>query len=186
MAEYRSCPQDVLDMAYEVIAKYHPDLQYEGIRFVFRDEAVETNGKVTLGKARKVSGLNRHLSRSTTDFFVVELAEDKWELLTDGQRIALLDHELNHCRVIEKPDGGSARYIAPHDLEEFACVVERHGLWKPDVEQMARAMHPQLFDADTGEIISDAQMVAEVIREAADEINAGALGPDVKATASVG
>lgn len=76
-------------------------------------------------------------------FFVIEIASDMWgtddELgnrfgLSDAQRVALVDHELCHCTVNE--DGVPT--LLHHDVEEFGQVVERHGLWKPDLAWFAR------------------------------------------------
>jgi hypothetical protein len=39
--------------------------------------------------------------------------------------------------------------IAPHDVEEFAAIIRRHGLWKEDVKLFARAVRQcelPLFD----------------------------------------
>jgi Putative phage metallopeptidase len=73
-------------------------------------------------------------------FFLIELPLDVWNALPADSREALLDHELCHCLVDEDPQTGALKpKLAGHDLEEFVAVVRRHGLWKPDVEAMAKA-----------------------------------------------
>ena len=29
--------------------------------------------------------------------------------------------------------------VKPHDLEEFSCIVRRHGLWREDIEDFVNA-----------------------------------------------
>lgn len=113
---------DVLDMANNIILKYHTDLLDAKIGFVFRSEAQASNGRVILGQASKVSEkMKVHL-----DFdFIIWLSEDDWKTLSFKQKQALLDHELCHCSM---PIAGEAK-MRRHDIEEFECIIERYGLW---------------------------------------------------------
>jgi hypothetical protein len=142
--EYSPAPE-VEEIALRLIKKYYPELSASDIRieYVFRSEALKTRGKQVLGKARKVTGLNAHLAQRDGDeseFFVLEIAADIWKLLTAAQQEALVDHELMHFVV--KEDFTLA--IRAHDLEEFATIVRRHGLWQPDVEFFAKAVQERL------------------------------------------
>jgi hypothetical protein len=124
-------------------------------------------------QARKISGLNAHLvglvrrddlGDDPADFFVVEVPHEPWQVLTEAQRLALVDHELAHFYVSipEGPDEARKLVMLGHDLEEFTAVVERHGLWRPDLREFARVVARRgdqptlddLPDADvaTGEI----------------------------------
>lgn len=145
-------------IARELIADYHPHLETQRVDLIFRSEAAKKHGKFQLGAARKVSGLPAYLDHAASqraqgrlgrhvgpplgceDFFVIELAQPEWEHLTPAQRRALVDHELCHLGVDE--DGNSS--IVSHDVEEFGAVLERHGLWEPDVSQFIRAGARQL------------------------------------------
>lgn len=147
MTDYRAAPA-VKAIATHLIDEYHRDLADVRIEYVFRDKASKSKGKVTLGSARRVSGLNAWLAGdrdevSGEDFFVIEVAEDEWAELSDEQRIALVDHELHHCVYDTNDFGEPALSIAPHDVEEFAAVIRRHGLWKPDVEHFGRVILDQ-------------------------------------------
>jgi hypothetical protein len=144
--------------ARAVINKWHPHLSDVRIEYVFRDSPAKSKGRVVLGKARKLSGLNAWLARlgdverdgdgalfrdgdeaqPVDDFFVIEIAEPVWEAMDSEQRFALVDHELSHC-IVEESDSGLQLKVAGHDLEEFEAVVRRHGLWKPDVERFVKA-----------------------------------------------
>lgn len=61
---------------------------------------------------------------------------------------ALVDHELCHAApVLNKQlepvynEAGRAVYRSrKHDIEEFRCIVERHGCYKRDLEEFAKAL----------------------------------------------
>lgn len=129
MIEYTDAPE-VKVIADEIIKAHHPHLEDEEIDYVFRDKAANKGSKTILGMARKMRGLVSFLSRDTTDtFFVMEIALDTWKTLTDEQKNALVDHELCHFGV----DDEGNRFIIPHDLEEFAAIIERHGIWSQGI-----------------------------------------------------
>lgn len=165
--KFRTAPE-VQEIAEELIAEHHPHLIGHRIEYVFRDKATTKNGKTELGTARVVKGRTAFLARPggleihgdtgeivtlTADsdkptepipFFEIEIALDTWGGtdrfgerwgLTDAQRIALIDHELCHCEV----DDDGNLYARPHSIEEFTEIIERHGLWKGDVKEFARA-----------------------------------------------
>lgn len=97
---------------------------------------------MVLGRARQIAGLNKFLIEAgavEVPLFVLEIAQNTWETLTDAQRRALVDHEL--CHLAMEPDEDiPGRWIGRtrgHDLEEFVGIVERHGLWKADVAALA-------------------------------------------------
>ena len=133
-------------IAAKLIDEHHTHLAGFRIDYVFRSEAAKSGGKTVLGKARKMSGLNAFLATEPDErpadeedisFFVIELAEDTWSKLSAAQRVALVDHQLCHCVIEWKDDGELVLKIKGHDLEEFRCIVERHGLWDSDVAQFA-------------------------------------------------
>ena len=117
-----------------------------------------------LGEARKVSDREKvHIPYD----FIIWLAADKWLELTPSQRIALVDHELEHCQW----DGLSAS-IRLHDLEEFSCILERHGYWWPHAYQVAEiAKQATLWEPD-GEGGVSAVRVAGVVGEFARSMDA--------------
>lgn len=124
----------------------HEHLLGVRIDYVFRSEAAKSMGRIVLGRARKITGLNAFLAADDVDetpvdpepFFVIELAEDCWRALTDDQRDALVDHELSHCWAEINDNGERKLSTRGHDLEEFVAIVHRHGLWKSDVERFVR------------------------------------------------
>lgn len=143
MTEY-SHAQEVQDIAEDLIPQYHPHLIDKRVEYVFRDTAARTRGRTILGKAKRISGLNAFLADGYEPFLVIEVAADTWKELETPARYALVDHELSHCDWDEERGG----QLLPHDLEEFRAIVERHGLWKPDLEHFAQAIQQRL---DLGE-----------------------------------
>lgn len=130
--------------------KHHSDLWDTRIEWVFRSEASKSGGKTILGTAKKISGLAALLATPEAtgdedlDFFVITIAEDIWEYLSPKQRIALVDHELCHCKIEEVNDEGDLKLLTvAHDIEEFSEIVVRHGLWRPDLRQFFAKQGPE-------------------------------------------
>ncbi|GAB3429923.1 hypothetical protein GCM10027436_02490 [Actinophytocola sediminis] len=145
--EYWRAPE-VAKIADGLIVKHHKDLNRTDvtIRYLFRDPPAKSRGRVVLGKARKISGLYaalvglEHADRlgdEPADFFVVEIAHGPWVGMTERQRVALVDHELSHLDVELSEDDDRVLVTRGHDVEEFAAVVKRHGLWRESIAEFA-------------------------------------------------
>ncbi len=116
----------------------------------------DADGRVTLGKCRRASELDRELAAFD---FIILLRRSFWldQRVTDAQRAALLDHELCHAAVKHGNDGEPARdsrdrviyRTRKHDIEEFSQIVERHGLWTSDLERFYASLlkHREPFKA---------------------------------------
>lgn len=156
---------EVREIANVLIEKHHTHLEGRRIEYLFRDKAPSSGGRMVLGRARIKRGLDAYLARpgqltvlgeggeimsasleadrpiDPAPFFVMEISLDTWGKdvdgvrwgLSDEQRVALVDHELCHFSINEE---GEPK-LRSHTVEEFADVVKRHGLWKPDVEWFA-------------------------------------------------
>lgn len=138
---YSEAPE-VADVAQPLIDTIHTHLTDVPIRYVFRSEAAVSKGHQVWGKARIVTGLNAHLAGpiiaggETWDrLFVIEIAHDVWEVLDDRKRSALVDHELSHCWADD-----DKLTLLGHDVEEFAGVVRRWGLWRESLKGVAEAL----------------------------------------------
>lgn len=132
----------------ELIAQHHQDLYDASIALAWNlSWKPDIDGRVTLGKCKKASDLDRELVAYD---FIILLRQEFWRhpMVTDQQRRALLDHELCHAAVSFDEDGepktdvrGRKVYrIRKHDLEEFAAIAERYGCWKKDLESFAAAL----------------------------------------------
>ena len=138
MATSYSPAPEVEAIASQLIDDYHPDLIGAPITYVFRTPAAMSGGREVWGKARKITGLNAYLAggpEGADAFLVIEIALDVWEQLTPAKRHALVDHELSHCSW-DPLEGCST---VGHDVEEFAAVISRHGLWTTTLDTFVRA-----------------------------------------------
>lgn len=153
-AKFFDAPE-VAKIAEALIDKYHNHLKENNvrIRYVFTDKTPNCKGKEIWGTCRKVSGLNAYLESDdpeTDPFFVITISKDIWDILPKDKKIALVDHELCHAivDVKEKESEDEEDFevektfkiaIKPHDLEEFSCIVRRHGLWREDIQDFVEA-----------------------------------------------
>ena len=157
------------EMLKDVVSKWHDDLINAQIVLAWNTSwKADIDGRVKLGMCKKASDLDRELvgigRRKDTVLgvdFIVVLQKQFWkdESVSDGQRTALLDHELSHATLkldadhepVEDERGRKVYRIVKHDLEEFSAVVARHGMYKKDIEVFAkslqRAKQRGLFDA---------------------------------------
>lgn len=144
---------DVAKVAKPLIEKYHPQLKGVRIIYLFQTQRDKKTGAPTmplvkkrpvLGLAKLVTGLNAFLVSGATrtdgddiqPFFVILITKYAWEKLKQSQREALVDHELCHCGI--GGDEGKLTLL-PHDLDEFNCIVQRHGAWEEGVEAFLNA-----------------------------------------------
>jgi hypothetical protein len=107
----------------------------------------DVDGRVTLGKCKKASDLDRELAAFD---FIILLRRAFWTdiRVTDAQREALLDHELCHAALkyddkgepLEDERGRRVYRVRKHDIEEFTEIVARHGCYKADLERFASAL----------------------------------------------
>lgn len=145
-ANYTNAPE-VQQIAEDLIPKYHQHLiDFDvKIRYVFVDKTPKSKGREVWGTCRKISNLNAFLADgndSSEPFFVITISQDVWDVLPHDKRVALVDHELCHAwaEANEKEDADPVKLsTVPHDLEEFASIVRRHGLWREDVEAFVKA-----------------------------------------------
>jgi hypothetical protein len=109
----------------------------------------DVDGRVTLGKCKKASDLDRELASFD---FIILLKKSFWQDLgvNNDQRRALLDHELCHAGVAYDQRTGEPVYdergrkvyrLAKHDLEEFSAIAARYGCWKADIEHFYAALN---------------------------------------------
>jgi len=149
---------DAAKVAEPIIRTCHPHLVPVRVEFVFTREPLPSkHGRTTLANAQKYSGLKAFLASNPeapaetielfpdatgefNDFFVVQVDNALWRQLNAKQKKALIDHELCHCGVENDDKGNTKLVIQPHDLEEFRCIVERHGFWKDDVAAFAKSI----------------------------------------------
>jgi hypothetical protein len=139
MAKFQRCPDEVKDLAREIIFEFpnHKPLidARVSIDYVFAyattegTHALTKNGLRAFGICRVVPLKDRALGRADAE---ISLDGDWWESISEPQRKALLDHELTHILVDEaKRDdlGRPVLKMRKHDAEFgwFADIARRHG-----------------------------------------------------------
>lgn len=126
-------------IAHDLIYKYHSRLVNAKIKYLFRHGSWTSQKRETLGQAVKVAGVNQFLTGLD---FIITINSEVWSLLDEKERIALIDHQLEHC--CEK-DG--KYFIQGHDVEDFVAVIKRNGFWTPDLRKVEnQAIQGKLFD----------------------------------------
>lgn len=162
---YAPAPE-IKEIAESLIASIpdHADLAPIRVEYIFRDVATRRGGRAVLAKARHIKGLPAFLARKRRhdgDFFVLEVAADTWNSLDSDKRHALIDHELCHFHVASAdPPEAPDINLVHHDIEEFAGVIRRHGLWAADITEFSAAVYEQLALA--------VDQVSDFLKDAAD------------------
>lgn len=136
-----SVAHDVAQIGDQLVARHHSHLREARILYAFTEKEPKKNGKLLMGKAQILNDLQRFLIDvgGGGDYeLLITITEAVWLTLTPQQRCALIDHELCHFEPAARGDGWQIR---PHDVEEFAEIVSRHGLWDLDLKQFGAAMH---------------------------------------------
>jgi hypothetical protein len=137
---------DIYKMLDGLVERHHDHLVNSEIRVaMFTGWQADEDGRLTLGRCKIVSELDRKLHGAHV---VIVLNADAWEHFSEPQRLALLDHELCHAEVkldkdlepMELEDETPKLRSRKHDIEEFRAVIERHGIWKDDLQSFAEAV----------------------------------------------
>jgi hypothetical protein len=139
MPKYFDHAEIVENIASGLIPNYHSDLATARILYVFVSEASKRNGKEVLGKVQKVSGVTEWAIEK--DFMVI-VAQDKWQELTDSQRTALVDHLLERCVGEEDENTGDMKWkVRDPDVQEFSSILNRYGAWMEDLQNFVSVAH---------------------------------------------
>lgn len=162
MPTFQKCDSSVKAMAKEILSKYesHRPILDVGVTFDFlfafcdRDEdtneplndALTHNGIRALGIAKIVNLKDRVKGLADAEIL---LDGDHWAEIKDGDRAALLDHELHHISlkivkgVIQHDPAGRCKLkMRKHDVEIgwFKTIAERHGKHSIEQQQAAQIM----------------------------------------------
>jgi len=132
-----------------LIAAHHPGLVEFKIALLWRKGwKPDKDGRLILGQAVKASpdasqfhGIHGYIRLNEEYFHDPETPEE--------HKIAILDHELCHFdREVDKEgdtrmdeDGQPLIRMKKHDVEEFECIIDRHGLYTDRLRTVAGTMH---------------------------------------------
>ena len=126
-----------------LLPAFHRELTNARIAYLLKEKST-TRGRSPLGKTNLLSKRDRFLS----DYdFVVVFDWSRWKALTLVQRVALVDHQLEHCGV----DDNGNFVMMDHDIREFNTTVRRWGAWQPSVRDFFRAAKVQFEMFETAD-----------------------------------
>ena len=145
--EWTEAPHSVIGTAEVLIEKYHPWLKEARIAFVMRSESQKKGKRHILASTCKIPAKMQPYMEFD---LLIWLSEPEYTEMSGVTREALIDHELTHC--IRNFETG-AWSIRDHDIQEFAEIIERHGLWSPELNRIDEAkevyLQGKLFDVIT-------------------------------------
>ena len=137
---------EAYQMLDELIGRWHGRLKKMRIMLAWlRGLKADADDQLRLGKPIRSTDLPRQLSEVD---WVIAVNREAFGMFTPAQRRALLDHELCHAAIATSKKSGEPRIdalgrpvfrVRKHDVEEFAEVAKRHGLWKSGLEAFWRA-----------------------------------------------
>lgn len=153
------CPEAVAEVLIRTVM--HERLMTASIAYVFRPEIVQ-GGRQKAGVASRAGG---KLAYFTGHDFVIEFSHSVWDTLTPEQRIALVDHELAHC---ERDEETGAWTMRDHDVEEFADIVVRWGLWTQNLRGFGTAIKHAQLDLFAG-VLGSGRLTATVVADNHEE-----------------
>lgn len=154
-AVYTKAPADVAERAKPLLEKNHFELFNHQLRidFIFANStvndkgeptgpAVSHNGYPALAVARNLTTKDRVMGRGDCE---IVIDADRWPLLSEEEKNALLDHELEHFQIAEDKYGmpklddihRPKLKMKKHDHQFgwFDSIARRHGLASPEVRQ---------------------------------------------------
>lgn len=159
MAKEYGNAESVEQLALRLIPTYHPELATARIVYIFVDKAGKKGGRSVLGKSRKISGALEFLLERD---FVIEVAMDCWNELTDRQRNALVDHLLECCTGVEDEQTGDMKWaMREADVREFTSILNRHGAWTDELAGMVQVAQRLNLEARAQEVVEAVQTQVE-------------------------
>ena len=133
----------------DVRALHHGDTFQARVALAWRLRSkADKDGHIELGKCIKVSDLHREFAEYD---FIITLNQEFWEepTVTKEQRMALVDHEMCHCAPTYNGETGEhevderGRFLfrtRDHDFADFNDIIQRHGIWKIDLQRLAELL----------------------------------------------
>jgi hypothetical protein len=140
----------VEQIAMSILPTYHSELATARIEYIFVDKAGSKNGRPVLGKAKRVSGSWEFLVEKD---FLIEVALDQWNELSERKRLALVDHLLESCTGEEDEKDASMKWLVREpEIREFASILHRHGAWTDELVGMVEVAQRLNLEARLQEV----------------------------------
>lgn len=152
MSKTYGSAENVEAFAKRLIPTFHPELATARIAYIFVDVGSKKGGRTVAGKVRKVSGALEYLLELD---FVVEVALDHWNDLSETQREALVDHLLERCFGEEDENTGEFKWIVRDpDVQEFSAILKRHGAWNEELSGFVSIAQETDVDQLVNDVVS--------------------------------
>ncbi len=151
--EYRQATE-VKRIAEELIEQHHPHLHGVRVTAVFMNKTPTSKGRAVWGRAKKISGLPAFLADENgmpgeyedqpPDFFVIEISEEKWSLLSEAGKRALVDEQLVKLDIVEDEEGRVNLAVVDRGVVVIPELIARHGLYNDSLKGAAAIGAEQL------------------------------------------
>jgi len=119
--------EQVESIAQRLIPKHHSEIADARIKYIFKEKGSKKGNKIVYGSAKKCSALMDYFIDAD---FLIEVALDAWNELSESKRVALVDHLLERCTGEEDEETGGMKWkVRDPDVHEFSTILKRHGAW---------------------------------------------------------
>ena len=143
--------ESVEKLAKTLIPKHHSHLGSARIAYLFKNKPMKSKGVDVAATAEKISKKNHALCGY---HFLITVAYPTWNDLSDKEKLAVVDHELEHCFVEDDEKTGEPKYsILPHDVEEFSAIIRRHGLYTTSLVRIGRVVEDALENLEKKTVV---------------------------------
>ena len=90
----------------------------------------------------RVANHREHFFTDGADY-IISVSGDIWDNLDDKRKRILIWHELEHVKPEYSEDRGEYNYkLRNHDIEDFADIIEQHGVnWFDDMKEIVASFH---------------------------------------------
>jgi len=143
--------EEVEKIAKKLIPKYHSHLATSRIAYLFKSKKIKSKGREVVATAKTIG---KEMHALSGYHFLITTAYPTWKALSDKQKLAVVDHELEHCFVEDDEKTGEPKYsILPHDVEEFGVIIKRHGLYTTDLVRIGHVVEDALENLEKKTIV---------------------------------
>lgn len=142
--------KEIYEVLTSLIDGHHNDLLdvKEKILILFKEKASVKGGVTTIGTTKKAPPILAQglVTKDQAKYtYIIELGFDAWNMLTDRQKTAQLDHCLCAMSVVYDNEGYPKYGVKPADFAAYRGEVERWGFWHPTCEAESPDIVEKIF-----------------------------------------